>query len=227
MSSRTDGSMPTGVDLPPGIKLVNDLWWPITDVDSMAVTFTEVRNLDHALAHCKQMRIAIQAGGNAGVWPLYLAKHFERVHTFEPEPMTFKCLAHNVMNTPNVFAHHAALGASNSGTRLEYPEGARNMGAVCIGRGDGAIKMVRLDSFLDLDAVDLIQLDIEGYEPNVIVGATKVIKHCKPVIMVEDKGLSVRYGMPANWSVEDLSKHFNYTMAGKVENDVIFIPREA
>jgi FkbM family methyltransferase len=220
------GSPTPGADMPIGIKMVNDLWWPATDTDSMAVVFNEVKDLDHALVFCKQMRVAVQAGGNTGVWPLYLSKHFERVHTFEPEPLTFKCLARNVANKPNILAHHAALGASHIRTRLEYPEGARNMGAVCIGRGDGAIEMVRLDDFLDLVHVDLLQLDVEGYEPNAIVGATQVIQKSRPVIMVEDKGLSVRYGIAANWAVDDISKHFNYVVAGKVGNDVIFIPRE-
>jgi len=48
---------------------------------------------------------------------------------------------------------------------------------------------------LGLDACDLIQLDVEGFEAKVLQGASQTITRCRPVIMVEDRGHGTRYGM--------------------------------
>jgi hypothetical protein len=46
------------------------------------------------------------------------------------------------------------------------------------------IPMITIDS-LGLDDIDLMQLDLEGFEYDALVGARETIERCKPVIIVE------------------------------------------
>lgn len=88
--------------------------------------------------------------------------------------------------------------------------------------GDGDIPIITVDS-LQLDACDLLCLDIEGSEPLALRGAEQTIRKFRPVIMFEEKGLSERYyGIPRN-SAEQwvLSLGLGYKVASKVRADVI------
>lgn len=46
------------------------------------------------------------------------------------------------------------------------------------------VQMVTIDS-LELPHVDYMKIDVEGFEPLVLLGAQETIKRCKPVIMFE------------------------------------------
>jgi len=47
------------------------------------------------------------------------------------------------------------------------------------------VKAVKLDSFLENQKIDLVKIDIEGYEPFAIKGMVNIIKRNKPVIISE------------------------------------------
>jgi len=185
----------------------------------MAVTFNHVTDLDRALPYCKNRLVAVQAGGNAGVWPLYLAERFAEVHTFEPEETTFAALDQNCAGK-RIRCYWAALGSKFGHIGVRYPHGLCNMGAVQVGDA-GGVPMWPLDT-LKLEHCDLLQLDVEGYEVEVLKGAMETIRRCHPVIMVEDKGLSVDYGMPQGWSDTWLAKE-GYRVVDRVARDVILV----
>jgi hypothetical protein len=52
--------------------------------------------------------------------------------------------------------------------------------------GNGSIPMFKLDS-LDLEPIDYMKIDCEGYEYNILVGAEQTIKKYKPIVVVEQK----------------------------------------
>lgn len=203
----------------PGFKQVNGFLWPQEDFDCAAVVFTRLVDLDVALRHVGAFNVAIQAGGNAGVWPKSLGKRFKAVYTWEPEADNFHCLAYNCLES-HIFKFQAALGYERKGVSLAYESGRRNMGAVYV-NGGGSIPVMRIDD-LALPSCDLIQLDLEGYEPEAIGGALETIRRCHPVIMVEDKGLSERYGRYQGWPEKVLGP-LGYRVADRVERDVILV----
>ena len=47
--------------------------WPDDDRECIKVVFDWISDLGRAMHFCKQRRTAIQAGGNMGVWPWWLA----------------------------------------------------------------------------------------------------------------------------------------------------------
>jgi FkbM family methyltransferase len=212
-----------------GFKTINEggreYLWPADDIDAMSVVFRQVADADYAIKHCKRMRVCIQAGGNCGVWPNYLARFFQYVYTFEPEPSNFRCLVTN-RESGNIFASQSAIGISKTLVGIDFPEGVRNYGA-CRTVPGGSIPTIRVDD-LELTEVDLIQLDIEGSEPNALAGMFRIIQRDHPVIMVEDKGLSTFYGYPENWSTEQLNGHLKYFPDGyrfvqRINRDNIFV----
>lgn len=196
-------------------KTVKGFVWPYEDIHCAAVVFQTLADLDIAIGHCKERRTAIQAGGNCGVWPTHLAKHFTDVVTFEPDPVNYACLRQNV--PPNVLALNAALGdrvARVNLSRLDH-----NCGAHFVD-GYGEISMVRLDD-QNINTVDLIALDIEGYELLALRGAQLLIEQYHPVIMIEDKGLSLKYGFRQGAVVDWLCREFGYEVVERVNRDVV------
>jgi FkbM family methyltransferase len=201
-------------------KRVNGMKWPASDTDCMAVVFNTLSDLDLALSFVAGRSVVIQAGGNCGVWPKHLAKHFDMVVTFEPEPSNFDCLVENCSER-NIITIWGALGASSNGVSMILPEGDRNMGACAIG-GVGSIPMIRIDDIhLRIPSLDFIQLDVEGYELEVLKGAEAMISKFHPLLMIEDKGLSEKYGAPQGWSEKYLAER-GYRVAARVNRDIIY-----
>lgn len=209
-----------------GIDGQTEWRWPDSDIDCMAVVFDTIHDLDVALSYCRARsarNVAIQAGGNCGAWPIYLGTKFDSVMTFESDPDNFACLRHNIGQRNHIHAINAALG-SQIGTFVEseYPEGRRNMGAARVKfKSNGDILIVRVDD-LALSACDFIQLDIEGFEPFAINGARETIERFHPIIMIEDKGLSVHYGYPEGWSSDEM-RRLGYRLERRVNRDNIFV----
>lgn len=153
--------------------------WPDDTEDHQKVhAFRHVKILDEAISACKVRRTAVQAGGNVGLWPLRLSHYFQRVISFEPEPITFECLKHNVRDY-GIEVHRKALGAVPMLCGIER----RSLGSHRIIQGI-TVEMIALDS-LKLEDLDFLQLDIEGSEYPALMGAQMTVTRCRPVIMLE------------------------------------------
>lgn len=136
---------------------------------------------DGYIEFCRGREVVVQAGGNCGLYPKLFAKYFKRVYTFEPDALNFHCLVNNCQED-NIIKINAALGDTNKLVGIN--NGCKvNTGAYTINE-KGYIPTFTIDQ-LALDACDLIQLDIEGYEVFAIKGALETIRKFKPVISME------------------------------------------
>lgn len=207
-----------GLTPPDGYRFVKGLLWPVDDVGCIA-TIHGTAGLDQAYQHCRGFDVAVQAGGNCGVWPAAMGKKFEAVYTFEPDPVNFRCLCANA-TAPNVFKFNAALGNHRGTVGLEMRPG--NCGAHKVS-GPGSIPVLRIDD-LGLTDCDLIYLDIEGSELHALRGAADTIEACWPVIVVEDKGVSKEYAV--GYIEKEMAERFGYRVAERVHRDTILVPRE-
>lgn len=199
--------------------LVRDMIWPKIDQHCKDVVFDSPIDMERAYAHCRGFDVAVQAGGNCGVWPKAMSAKFAAVYTFEPDPLNFYCLVRNAPQA-NVFKFNAALG--NARKTVELNREAANVGAHAVA-GEGRIPVLSIDD-LGLTQCDLIYLDIEGYELAAICGAFRTIKTCKPVIAFEDKGLSVAYGVELGEAARYLEDAHRYRRIDQVGNDTIMVP---
>lgn len=139
------------------------------------------------LANAKNFEVAVQAGGNCGMYPRLLAQHFKRVYTFEPDPLNFHCLVNN-NQLNNVYKFQAALGAENKLISVARG-GFSNVGTHTVvenlDQEISHVPMITLDS-LNLDNVGFMQLDVEGYEGRILQGAINTIQKFRPSISCEN-----------------------------------------
>jgi len=155
------------------------------DTECAAACVMNFLDIEKTVSYCDQNRICVQAGGNLGYWPLRLSAFFQVVYTFEPDPYNFACLAYNTRELSNVIRIEGALGDCRDYVGMKrFPQ---NVGAHQVS-GHGAVPVFTVDE-LNLPCIDLLYLDIEGYEPRAILGALRTISQHKPVICIEDKGL--------------------------------------
>lgn len=196
------------------IELRNGLWWPASDKHCFSVVPGQVSDLDEAMPFVSGRSVCVQAGGNCGIWPTHLAGMFAEVWTIEANLENYLCLVRNVRG--NVKTIWAALGdkPGTSGMKVD----PQNVGAHYL-NGGGRIPVITIDE-LNLTACDLIVLDIEGMEPRALEGAKATIEKFKPVLMVEDKGLSEMFGTARGWS----EAFPGYRIASRVHRDVVLVP---
>lgn len=197
---------------------VSHWMWPATDTGAWDGPSAEwvATHKDGYLRFCKKFDVVVQAGGNCGLYPMLFSQYFSRVYTFEPDPLNFHCLVNNCQ-LPNIYKFNAALGETN---KLLHIHNGNEGNVGCHAVSDDPIRYSVVQSFiptitidqLALDHCDLIQLDCEGYEPNIIVGALNTIERFKPVISLET----------TNGETEMILKQFGYHAKMSVGSDKIF-----
>jgi len=203
--------------------------WPAYDEKCAKVIFKMAADLDVILKLFPGRDTVVQAGGNCGVWPRTLAPLFKRVVTFEPDARNYFCLENNTKEFDNVTAFNYALGDVAGFGAMDTPShetdncGALQFVPSITDSADGGIPMMRIDA-LGLNVCDLIYLDIEGFEIPALAGARATIDKCKPVIALEDKGLSERYGFKQGDVVDILRDRHGYRVAQRIHRDVVLVP---
>ena len=163
----------------------------------------------------------IQAGGNAGMYAKFYAKHFNEVHTFEPDPQWWHCLTENCTEQ-NIKKYNVFLGDRENYAKTEMnPKEEGNYGALrtVISQDDDATKMITIDS-LNLKP-DMIQLDIEGYEYHALLGAKKTIENSQPIIVLETKKHLSTYGKNMG-DVNNFLESLNYSPVKIYRTDCIY-----
>lgn len=160
----------------------------------------QYHKLEEALRHVKNRRNAVDVGAHIGFWANWLSKEFDFVACFEPINEFSRLLKWN-MELENYALFDCALGDVQGGVSMEIDPNFTG-GTHIVGEGD--IQITTLDAF-ELDDVDFIKIDVEGFEHNVILGAEDTIKRNKPVMVVEQKGNDQRhYKQPQGAAVRTL-----------------------
>ena len=116
------------------------------------------------------------------------------IHAFEPEPQNFALLQTNVAATgysDRVQTHRMALGDA-PGELLLFTDSA-NLGNHSLFKENvpdsaGAlnVEVIALDAWLDrLPKVDLIKIDVQGFEARALRGAIRLLERDRPRILME------------------------------------------
>lgn len=152
------------------------------------------------MEYVEEFDTVLQAGGCCGMYPRFYKNYFKNVHTFEPNVDNYECLVKNCEAYPEITHYNAALGPNQGvvSMNLARPGGDDinvGMHTVNIDR-PGNTKMMMIDQ-LQLESLDLLHLDIEGFEEAAIIGGLQTITRFWPVIITEranGKGLLERLG---------------------------------
>ncbi len=157
----------------------------------------------------------LDIGANIGATCLPLAQRVGlrgHVVAFEPNPVIFARLERhkNLNNLGQLHIVPLALGCDVGFVELETPNDA-NWGTTRVARKSDSrsgVKMCTLDDFLcdhPVERVDIIKIDVEGFELNVLKGAVKTLQRYAPKLYVElNDELLIRQGANAVAVVDHL-----------------------
>jgi FkbM family methyltransferase len=175
--------------------------------------------------------VAIQAGGAFGVWPLRLrALGFEKVITFEPDYDNYQCLIANTRADSAIQCWNMALGEHLAFANIKHDEDRKaNAGAGFVEfDAEGPVKVMPIDDMHGIERLDLLCLDVEGFELFALRGAYETIMHFRPVIMAEAKVLPqmAGYGVGKEDALNYLRDVCGYRQVDRRGRDSIMVPNE-
>ena len=142
----------------------------------------------------------LDVGANSGIFALAAAAAgARRVHAFEPVERIHSALLENIKGSEfeNVSAWHCAVGQFDGVAEMQDPGGyaptsaslssefaSFHLGATTLTR----VEVVSIDSWAERNSVstiDMIKVDIEGYEEFALRGMKRVVSRDQPVVLIE------------------------------------------
>ena len=176
------------------IEKVNGFWVPSNDIHieqwKSGQPFTQNKCLNKFLKHCevqtKKMKTVIDVGAWCGTWSKAMEPHAKKIIAFEPDKTHFECLQKNC--TINCDPIMEAVGSEVKEVSLTEDDFTQ---AKRINK-QGDIRMTTLD-YLEYQDVDMIKIDVEGYEMEVLKGARKTLENVK-YLMIELNNNTKKYG---------------------------------
>lgn len=148
------------------------------------------------LSHLKRCGTFLDIGANTGWFALRAAARYRElgsgsVHAFEPQPVMADLIGRSVVQNQlqdRLTVHRLALGNDEKTVWMSTPPFNSGGSLVRFREVDDSfsVEMKTLDSLgLDVGAVDIMKVDIEGSEPLFVEGAAEFIKRHRPIIYSE------------------------------------------
>jgi len=172
-----------------------------------------------AAAPLSRRGVILDIGANVGTHALSFAKSFGAVHSFEPNPQLWSHYEHNAAlnQANNMTLHKVALGNKDDEATL-YLIDKKNFGLGTLSTFEqydlplapaADVTVAAADFYLEthnLPYVDAIKIDVQGYEPEVLMGLRNTLQRSRPLVWVEVAG-------GTKWkihTVADLKSFFPY-----------------
>ncbi len=151
--------------------------------------------------------VTLDIGANIGVTALVTSHciHNATVHAFEPHPETFDFLTQTIAANGLTQVHPCpvALGASagtasfalnpraSSGSHLGAPQ-AMVRSDIAETYVDVAVKTAdQMVGELQLDRLDFVKIDVEGFELDVLAGARELLRGYRPPVLLEFNSFTI------------------------------------
>lgn len=178
---------------PDGIKLIID---PVNDHGvelSLFETGTYEKGiLDYIRKHFRTDGVFVDVGANIGLMSLFVSRYFpdSRIYAFEAHPETSEILRNNLaLNSfaKNITIRACALGAERCTVSISADLDPNRGGASIVKQGQKpvSVECFTMDEVLTKSKVDLIKIDVEGYELQVLEGARNIIAAQHPLLIIE------------------------------------------
>jgi len=183
------------------------------------------RGHDRLYSLCKPGYYVLDIGANIGDVLLHIAQKIGpsgKVWAFEPDPENYSnCLSNVGLNKfKNIQLVNIGMGNSDTESYLDSPY-SQNSGMKRVSTDGVRIRLETLDGYLrnnNIPKVDIIKIDVEGFEFNVLKGGIGTIRDFRPTLFIEldDKYLNT-YGSSAE-EVIDFLRKFNYSITTAEDN---------
>ena len=182
------------------------------------------RARDCAVNSCDQHRTCIDIGANVGLWSCELVEKFEKVIAFEPVQEFIECFRKNVKKS-NYFMYECALGKEESFINMNIVQGNTGHSHIDTNSyGKGKIPLKTLDSF-NFTNVDMIKIDVEGFEEEILQGAQRTIENNLPVLVLEQQKHEYKDAMSDLPSIKLLEK-WGYVVVEQFNKDWVLKSRK-
>lgn len=181
----------------------------------------------HALVKAaqRQYSVAIDGGAHVGLWTIHLARFFETVYAFEPNPTAFECLERNIEEKglhDRVVVYKKALGRRAGELEIRgSDEKSLSWSARPRTEEEQEVLQARTVKQTSIDieitcGVDAIKLDVEGMQYDALLGALQKLIVCEPVILLEEKHDDPK------WRATKLLKRIGMHSHGRWKRDFLF-----
>lgn len=141
--------------------------------------------------------IILDAGANIGAFSVFAANIAKngKVFAFEPAKITFSILKKNAEYYKNITCFPYGLSDKNETKNIYVPQSSLGGSTIedsgLLDNKDGYIpeetRLISIDNFVkekNLDRVDFLKIDTEGYEEKILKGAAETITKFSPIIAV-------------------------------------------
>ena len=190
-----------------------------------------------ALKYVTEFDAVIDIGAHVGISVLHWAQVFKQVYAYEPMVDHYECFLKNTAHLNNVDVFNYAISNEDKILKGTY-RSMKNSGSFQLvtdewvankPRKAGTIYDIpskRLDS-LTFNKVNLLKVDVEGWEFEVLKGAVETIKKHQPVLLIEFTGGNSRKSM-RSYDVAEynaLIESLGYYAVSSIDDDTIYLPR--
>jgi FkbM family methyltransferase len=147
--------------------------------------------IEHEIAALPEVKalgpndVVIDVGAFIGDTALIFGQNGARVFAYEPQVDAYCAALVNTVARRNVHVFRCAIGGGEMVRQNQDPI-AGTLGTRTVHMGDGEQSWA-LDALFPsyFPWVNFIKIDVEGFEPSVILGALKLLARCKPTLLVE------------------------------------------
>ena len=196
-----------------------------------------IRKFYSMLEQHKGFFVALDVGAQTGSFSL-LAKYFpnSQWYAFEPLQEAAQTLTKNLSlnNIQNVSVYQMAASLVSGWTTLKMPP-MNEWGLATIGSnvmrfspvGERTIQCVDLDSFVksqDIEHVDFIKIDTEGWELFILQGAEQLILRDRPILLMEHNDTNMKQCNSTRDDMENFLHKLNYEWDLVSSEDILCIP---
>lgn len=198
----------------------------ISDYQAHYIYFGFVdKGLEKLFSLCKANYTVVDVGSNIGYVLLNLAQRVGKrgkVIGFEPDPINYrKCLKNVELNAfTNIQLENSGLGHVADTFSLRV-DNVRNRGGNRISiQKEGVedivkVNIIKLDNYVkehNIAHIDLIKVDVEGFELNVLKGAEGVLKQNHPMLFIELDDRNLKEQGHSAVELVHYIKDLNYTI---------------
>jgi FkbM family methyltransferase len=140
--------------------------------------------------------VFLDIGANRGHHSIFMSRYAREVHAFEPYPAVLRVFERTIKlnGISEIVIHPVGLGDKNE-TVPFYEPPSTNLGAGSFisdwnkeSRPGGELRIVRGDDELNrfgVKAVDLVKIDVEGFEKSVLHGLAATLRRDRPIVVFE------------------------------------------
>lgn len=169
------------------------------------------------ISHLPNKRTFVDVGANVGIWSLPMTQHFKKVVSYEPSHQNIECIKANIPRGIDLREKAVADFAGEA----KFHQAGKNCGDGKLCRegikSSYTVPVVKLDDE-ELDDVDMIKIDTQGWELDALKGMIGLIKSQRPWVMFEvneDVDICCKFMEDLDYEVVYVKSKRNFVWAPK------------